>query len=303
MIWVTVFFVLVVVGAAVPVLQERGRRRMTPELRKRADGRFAKLSAGQTHYQWSGGARGSVIVLVHGLTTPSIVWDAITPALTGLGFRVLRYDLYGRGYSDAPKGTQDMGFFTRQLGDLLADQGVTQDITLMGYSMGASIVTAYAAANPHAVARVILVAPAGIEMTEPLFERFCRIVPVLGDWAHGVFAAARARRGAVKPAPLAQMQAFQLSRRGYLPAVLASRRGALSGRLEIAHRKLGREDVPVWAFWGREDTTIPLSAMGTLVMWNRAVHNDDIAGAGHGLPYTHADALAAAITGMMRDID
>ena len=98
----------------------------------------------------------------------------------------------------------------------------------------------------------------------------------------------------MKPAPLAEMQAFQLSRRGYLLAVLASRRGALSGRLEIAHRKLGREDVPVWAFWGREDTTIPLSAMGTLVMWNRAVHNDDIAGAGHGLPYTHADELAAA---------
>ena len=93
MIWVTVFIVIVVVGAAVPVLHKRGRQSMTPDLRKQADGKFAKLSAGQTHFRWSGGARGPVIVLVHGLTTPSIVWDAITPALTGLGFRVLRYDL------------------------------------------------------------------------------------------------------------------------------------------------------------------------------------------------------------------
>ena len=301
MIWLAVLIVIVVAVALVPVLQERGRQQITPNLRKQADGQFAKLSAGQTRYQWHGGTRGPVIVLGHGVTTPAIVWSAITPALAGLGFRVLCYDLYGRGFSDAPKGAQDMAFFTRQLDDLLADQGVSQDITLMGYSMGASIVTAYAAAKPHTVARAILVAPAGIKMNETVFETFCRTVPILGDWAHGMFGAGRS--GAGKPAEIAKMQAFQLSRRGYLPSVLASRRGALNGRLEVAHRKLGRENVPVWAFWGRDDTTIPLSAMGTLIRWNRAVHNDDIAGAGHGLPYTHAHELATAITAMMRDKD
>ena len=60
MIWVTVFIVIVVVGAAVPVLHERGRQSMTPDLRKQADGKFAKLSAGQTHFRWSGGARAGI---------------------------------------------------------------------------------------------------------------------------------------------------------------------------------------------------------------------------------------------------
>ena len=40
MIWVTVFIVIVVVGAAVPVLHERGRQSMTPDLRKHIDGVF-----------------------------------------------------------------------------------------------------------------------------------------------------------------------------------------------------------------------------------------------------------------------
>ncbi len=297
---IVALLILLVWVAVLPMFLEQRRREITPDLRKRAGGRFAKLSQGQTHYQWEGGARGPVIVAIHGLTTPQIVWNGVTPALTALGFRVLRYDLYGRGFSDAPSGAQSIAFFTQQLHDLLTDQKVTENITLMGYSMGGSIAVAYAAAHPDQIARVILVAPAGIEENVSRFDRMCRRLPVLGDWAHGMFAAARTRRGAQKPTAIADMQEFQLSRRGYLPSVLSSRRYALTETQEEAHRSLGRDDVPVWAIWGREDTAIPLSAMGILSRWNRAVQHDDIAGAGHGLPYTHADALAASISTMLR---
>lgn len=45
--------------------------------------------------------------------------DAITPALTALGFRVLSYDLYGRGYSDAPFRRHTLDFNVQQLDELL----------------------------------------------------------------------------------------------------------------------------------------------------------------------------------------
>ena len=118
-----------------------------------------------------------------------------------------------------------------------------------------------------------------------------------------MFGAARAGRGAAKPPAIADMQDFQLARRGYMPSVLSSRRYALNQTLEAAHRKLGREDVPVWGFWGREDCVIPLSAMGTLMRWNRAVRNSDFASADHGLTYTHSDELRAAVAEMLRDPD
>ena len=287
---------------AFPYLEERQRRSIDRAARRHAPGKFASLTDGQTHYRWAGGGRGPVIVAVHGLTTPSLIWDLLIPMLTALGFRVLSYDLYGRGWSDAPRGPQTIAFFTRQLDELLSDQGVEDNITLMGYSMGGSIVAAYAAEHSHRIARVFLVAPAGMDMNESRLEYFCRKVPVIGDWAHGFFVGKKMRVSLKsKAAPIAEIQSFQLSRRGYLPAVLSSRRNALAESLEEAHRKLGRDDVPVFAFWARDDTTIPLSAMGTLAQWNRSVRQEDIADAGHALPYSHADALAEKIKVVLRE--
>jgi pimeloyl-ACP methyl ester carboxylesterase len=68
------------------------------------------------------------------------------------GHRVLTYDLYGRGYSDRPGGEQDARFFIRQLEDLLEHQGVTQPVTLLGYSMGGAIGAAFAAKHPRPAA-------------------------------------------------------------------------------------------------------------------------------------------------------
>ena len=283
--------------------EEARRRPIDRNARRAAPGKFAKLSGGQTHYRWSGRTRGPVIVLVHGLTTPSVVWDQIIPALNDLGFRVLSYDLYGRGFSDLPRGEQSLAYFTRQLDELLADQGIDEDITLIGYSMGGSIVTAFAAAQPHRVARVLLVASAGIELKESRLEQFCRKVPVLGDWSHRLIVAGQMRRGvAAKSGEVAQAQKAHLARRGYLDAVLSSRRHALAQTLETEHRALSRDDVPVFAFWAREDTTIPISAMGTLAQWNRMARQEDIAGAGHAMPYSYAEALVSKITTVLREL-
>jgi len=40
---------------------------------------------------------------------------------------------------------------------------------------------------------------------------------------------------------------------------------------------------------------IPLRAMGTLAQWNRVARQEVVDGAGHGLPYSHGDEVAAII--------
>ena len=80
-----------------------------------------------THYRWHGPVREPVLVAIHGLTTPSMVWDELARGFVAFGFRVLTYNLYGRGYSDAYDGTQDAAHFVKQLEELLADQDVGQD--------------------------------------------------------------------------------------------------------------------------------------------------------------------------------
>src|SRR5258706_14523512 len=70
--------------------------------RSRAPGRFVALGDGMTHYDVSGPDSGQRVVLVHGFSTPYYIWDSTVAALAAAGFRVARYDEFGRGYSDRP---------------------------------------------------------------------------------------------------------------------------------------------------------------------------------------------------------
>ncbi|MCG6901436.1 MAG: alpha/beta hydrolase [Rhodobacter sp.] len=304
MIWLLPVLLVIVIAA--PFVMERRRREMDASARGMAPGKFAELSDGLTHYRWDGPADGPVLVCIHGLTTPGYVWDRLVPLLAEAGFRVLRYDLYGRGFSDRPRGAQTRAFFIRQLRELLQHQGVDRGITLFGYSMGGSIATVFAAAEPDRIDRLILLAPAGmIHVPGKLAELACRF-PLLGDWLMLAFGGAQLRRGAhAQPGPpdvvagIAARQDIETGFRGYLPAVLSSSRNMLAESLKEDHRALAAIGLPVVAIWGQDDSVIPITALGRLTEWNRNVSHATIAGAGHGLAFTHpvevTDALGKAL--------
>ncbi len=255
-----------------------------------------------THYQWLGPARGPVIVAIHGLSTPSPVWYPLAEGLGRLGYRVLVYDLYGRGWSDPVRGWNDSAILLRQLDDLLADQGLAEDVTLMGYSLGGAVATAYAAAHPDRMKRLILIAPAGIEMTLTRLDRVIRDIAGLGDWLHHVVAGGRLRRDLDPDDPLGPVIAAQTRRKGFVPALLVSRRGLLAARQEAAHRRIGHDGIPVVALWGTQDSVVPLRALGVLAQWNRAARQEEVVGAGHALPRTHAADVVAVLRDVLREV-
>ncbi len=305
--WYVITFVILVLIAALPAILEKLRPAIGPSERHGVDGAFAQLSQGVTHYHWVGPVRGPVAVVIHGLATPSIALEGVAEGLGTLGYRVLMYDLYGRGLSDAAPGPQNRAFFLRQLSDILAHQEVKEDITIVGYSMGGSIATAFAAENPHRITRVILLAAAGVMTKESRFARFCRMIPVLGDWAHGMFGRKRILNAIPTNSASADVnrvltsQRKELRRRGFLPSILSSRRGMLAENLEKDHRKLGREDVPTVAIWAENDQVIPIAALGVLAQWNRAARQEVVEGADHALPYTHSAAVIDALRDALRD--
>lgn len=88
---------------------------------------------------------------------------------------MLTYDLYGRGCSDQPAGKQDRAFFLTQPEELLQDQEVEDDFTLIGYSMGGAI--AFAAAHPARLRELILLAPAGFGRNPDRVTHIIRHVP------------------------------------------------------------------------------------------------------------------------------
>jgi hypothetical protein len=105
-------------------------------MRRGLPGQFIKLSDGYVHYELSGPEDGPVVVLIHGISTPYFIWDDAQSALTKAGFRVLRYDLYGRGFSDRPNVTYDEQLFDRQLLELLSALKIREPADLVGSSLG-----------------------------------------------------------------------------------------------------------------------------------------------------------------------
>jgi pimeloyl-ACP methyl ester carboxylesterase len=295
---VTALLLILGVIAAAPFLREAARPAMSRRARRDAPGQFAELPQGRVHYRWLGAATGPVAVCVHGLTTPSFVWDRISDTLGEMGYRVLVYDLYGRGYSDRPRGAQDCEFFMRQLSDLLADQGVENNITLLGYSMGAIIAPSFAAQNPGMIRRLILLAPAGIGHDLGPASRLLAQTGLFGSWAmlsvygRSMRRALEAERGQPSGVPgIVDMQIAQLRHRGFLPAVLSSLRGALDQDMEAAHRAASEAQIPVLVIWAEADAVIPVAGRATLAEWNPAALQEVVAGAGHPLPYSHDGAV------------
>lgn len=265
-------------------------------------GRMVSLSQGLTHVQWHGRDDAPVLVCVHGLSTASFVWGPLLPFLTGLGYRVLTYDLYGRGFSDRVRGRQSQAFFLTQLQDLLKAEGVTGRVTLMGYSMGGAISAAFAAAHPGRVGRLILLAPAGLGLTLGRFSDFVTRAPVIGDWMIEVLGAGVLRRsyrgdGPVDPVAdaITGRALDELTVAGTLRAILSAQRGILGDDQSGLHDGLADGPLPILAIWGGSDTVIPTASRDRLAGINPSVRNVTCSDAHHGLPYTHPERLAQEI--------
>lgn len=292
-----------------PLFMHWRRYSMTNTVRMKAPGQIASLPGGVTHYDWAGSESGPVAVCIHGMTTPSYVWAAIVRGLTTMGYRVLTYDLYGRGFSDRPPGNQSKAYFLAQLNELLADQGVEDIDLLIGYSMGGSLATFLAEEQPDRVMRMVLLASAGLGQSQGRLGEIVRTTPWLGDWIMQVFGgyyfgrSLAAQVVAAKISPqMADWQSAESHRRGFLQAVLSSQRHMLMEETQAAHRLLAKAGLPVLAIWAEEDEAISKSAMGRLAEVNRNARQDVVPGAGHALPYSHPREVLRAIQAFLREI-
>ncbi|KAJ8517735.1 hypothetical protein ONZ45_g5096 [Pleurotus djamor] len=82
-------------------------------------GAYVKFPYGKVRYWLIGPEDGEKIVLIHGLSIPAMIWKDVAPQLAEKGYRVLLYDLYGRGYSEAPATTYTTALYTTQLALLM----------------------------------------------------------------------------------------------------------------------------------------------------------------------------------------
>ena len=127
---VVALIVLVPLAAVVslPILRytqsDRESLTLNDETRRNVPGQFVRLHDGVTHYEIGGPSGGTPLLLIPGFSTPYNLWDPTFAGLTAAGIRVVRYELFGRGYSDRPTAAYDADFYDRQIVDLLDALGI-----------------------------------------------------------------------------------------------------------------------------------------------------------------------------------
>ncbi|KAK6981144.1 hydrolase-4 domain-containing protein [Favolaschia claudopus] len=125
-------------------------------------GAYVSLPMGRVRYWLVGPASGRRLTLIPGLTYPALVFAGLLPILIAANYQVLVFDLYGRGYSDAPHGVPyDAQLYVTQIALLLQHIG-WEKTHVVGWSFGGAIGAAFISRFPELVERdVILIASAG----------------------------------------------------------------------------------------------------------------------------------------------
>jgi pimeloyl-ACP methyl ester carboxylesterase len=250
-------------------------------------GSFVRLSDGCTHYEMAGPAHARTVVLVHGFSVPCFVWDETFAALCSAGCRVLRYDLFGRGYSDRPLVSYDLQLFVRQLSQLV-DELKIDACDVIGLSMGGAVAAAFAVELSERVKRLVLIDPIGVDrMPLGLFYR-AALVPGISELALGLLGTEKMVQNLASDFfDASEIERFreryrvQMQFRGFKRAIISTLRGNSLNGFPDVYRRLGKLQMPVLLIWGRQDRTLPVEQSASILQMVPRARFEIIENCGH----------------------
>ena len=103
---------------------------------------------------------GPPLVLIHGITASSTVWEGVGPRLAR-NHTVLAPDLLGHGHSAKPRGDYSMGAFASGIRDLVLSLELGP-VTVVGHSLGGGVAMQFAYQFPERAERLALVSSGGL---------------------------------------------------------------------------------------------------------------------------------------------
>jgi pimeloyl-ACP methyl ester carboxylesterase len=225
-------------------------------------GNFIKLSEGYTYYEYENKNADTLLVMVHGYSVPSYIWDSTYNATIKHGYGALRYDNYGRGFSDNPDVAYDVALYSNQLKELLDSLNIDKSINLLGLSDGGRTVSVFAAQYPERIKNLIYVDPVG-------FETITNSIP-----KHAMVSVEEVN--AFKKERYSTMASGQMSDfydsvpflgwdakykelmqyKGFVRALISTNKNRTS--LENEHHRIAASGIPVFAIWGEHDNVVNL---------------------------------------------
>jgi len=253
---------------------------------------------------------GSPVVLIHGYPLSGAAWEKQVPDLLAAGYRVITYDRRGFGHSAKPTSGYDYDTFTKDLNQIMTMLDL-RDAVLVGHSMGTGEVARYVGTyGTDRVRKVAFVSPIppfllrtpdnprGVDrgvfdqiIANIATDRYASLSSFLADFYNvdvlkGKLVSDDVVRASWNVGAMSSAKGFA----DCVPAWLTDFRADVS-----------RINVPALIVQGDADRILPINATGIplheSLKGSRLV---TIPGGPHGIPWTHADVVNAALLDFLK---
>ncbi len=276
--------------------------------RARAPGQFVMLEDGLTHFEVAGADSGRPVVFAAGFSVPAYIWDPLYSMLADSGFRVIRYDYFGRGWSDRPEREYTQDFYVRQLTQLLDSLGIRGPVDLAGLSFGGAAITSFADRHPERIGSLIFVDPSFVAPARPRSRHRSALAWNL----HMVFGGGTDEMATGQMADFLHPENYpdwvtryreQQRFRGTRAAIRASHLGIATSENQMPQlRRIGASGRPVLLVWGRQDRIVPIAGSDSVIAAIPQTVFVPVDSAGHLPHIEQPDAVVAQVIRFLRGV-
>jgi pimeloyl-ACP methyl ester carboxylesterase len=260
---------------------------------------FVKLADGVTHYRLEGTPTKGTVVLIHGILNSAQIYEPYFAPLTAAGYRVLSYDLYGRGYTDRPAVKYTSDLFDRQLSELLDKLDIAGPVHLTGFTIGGPISAIFAERHPERVASLNLVAVSGLLEKHEIGRQ---AMPIVGDWFYRVLGPWELESYVLQnaqslPDPMTQLRAYRKWSiyAGHEDAVLETLRSFPYYATREHYARAGKLGIPVFVTWGADDKTYPVAQTEILTRLIPQAQVRVLPGVSHSIVYAFPELVSSIL--------
>lgn len=130
-------------------------------------GEFLKLSKGYTYYEIKNKEAKKTLIFIHGFSVPSYIWDDTFKSASKRGYKTVRLDLYGRGYSSNLDSDYTDELFANQVIELMNELKIER-ATFLGLSNGGRVISKIAYLKPELIQKLVYVSSSSFQEHKPL---------------------------------------------------------------------------------------------------------------------------------------
>ena len=224
---------------------------------KENNGDYVLLGNGYTYYEEANSeSNEGNIILVHGFSVPSYIWEVTFNTLKEKGYRVVMMDLFGRGNSDNPDLPQTDELRAQQVLDLMDALGIEKAV-LAGLSNGGRIISKMAVLDTSKIEALFYVSSSGFVDYESQMDTTVSSEEITSFIETYPTRSAGQLEDFYAPEQFPEWpQKYEklLSHKGFAKALLSTQKNLTT--MDEIHQTIDSLELPVYAFWGVHDKVV-----------------------------------------------